>query len=262
MYDPDDIMKLTQRNTLDDVDFNRNFNRSDNPDKPYLPFTDIARVTDREELSAKSEYYGNSDPNYPSIMANPFLDGVRLTQKAAISAKSQYAGNSYAEDKKPLVNPHLDGARYTQKAAISAKSNYTGSAGTANAKAPRSEKAERAMRQYDTKETVAKGRKPSGNIAIFNGEDYVNIKFNKIESDYINDRAPVLDRVRAEPPSEEIIGLQRPRNSLKLDVSRERMEPAMVSSLETNPYVVPLHSTAKKVDEKKVKFGSNQSAMA
>jgi len=262
VYDPDDVMKLTQRNTLDDVDFNRNFNRSDNPDKPYLPFTDIARVTDREELSAKSEYYGNSDPNYPSIMANPFLDGARYTQKAAISAKSQYAGNSYAEDKKPLVNPHLDGARYTQKAAISAKSNYTGSAGTANAKAPRSEKAERAMRQYDTKETVAKGRKPAGNISIFNGEDYVNMKFNKIESDYINDRAPVVDRVRAEPPSEEIIGMQRPRNALKLDVSRERMEPAMVSSLESNPYIVPLHSTAKKVDGKKVTYGYNQSAMA
>jgi len=261
VYDPDDIARVTIRNTTDDVDYNRNFGRADNPDKPYLPYTDIARVTDREALSAKSEYFGNSDPNYPQIMMNPFVDGVRSTQKAAISAKSAYAGNSYSEDKKPLVNPYMDGARSTQKAAISAKSAYTGSAGIANAKAPRSEKAERAMRQYDTKETVAKGRKPSGNIAIFNGEDYVNMKFNKIESDYINDRAPILDRVRAEPPSEEIIGAQRPRNPLRLDVSKERMEPAMVSGLETNPYIIPLQKGADAVGQKKVKYGYDQSPM-
>lgn len=261
IYDPDDIARLTVRNTTDDVDYNRNFQRADNPDKPYLPYTDIARVTDREELSAKSEYYGNSDPNYPQIMANPFLDGARNTQKAAISAKSAYAGNSYSEDKKPLINPYMDGARRTQKAAISAKSAYTGSAGTANAKAPRSEKAERSMRQYDTRETVAKGRTPSGNIAIFNGEDYVNMKFNKIESDYINDRSPVLDRVIAQPPGEEIIGDQRPRNPLKLDVSRERMDPSMVSGLETNPYTIPLHKAGNAVGKKKVKYGYDQAPM-
>ena len=261
VYDPDDITRITQRNTTDNVDFNRNFNRSDNPDKPYLPYTDIARVTDREELSAKSEYFGNADPNYQKRMVNPFLDGARTTQKSAISAKSEYTGNSYAEDKKPIKNPFMDGARSTQKSSISAKSAYTGSAGTANAKAPRSENAERAMRQYDTKEVVAKGRKPAGNISIFNGEDYVNMKFNKIESDYINDRAPVIDRVRAEPPSDEIIGIQRPRNPLKLDVSKERMEPAMVSGLETNPYVIPIHAASKSVADKKVKYGNNQSAM-
>lgn len=261
VYDPDDIARITVRNTTDDVDYNRNFNSSDNPDKPYLPYTDIARVTDREELSAKSEYYGNSDPNYPKNMVNPFMDGARNTQKAAISAKSEYAGNSYAEDKKPLVNPYMDGARNTQKASISAKSAYTGSAGVANAKAPRSEKAERSMRHYDTKETVAVGRKPSGNIAIFNGEDYINMKFNKIESDYINDRAPVVSRVMAETPSEEIIGMQRPRNPLRLDIGKERMEPAMVSSLESNPYIIPLHKAGNAVGQKKMKYGNNQSAM-
>jgi hypothetical protein len=261
VYDPDDIAKVTGRNTLDDVDYNRNFGRADNPDKPYLPYTDIARVTDREELSAKSEYYGNSDPNYPKNMANPFVDGVRQTQKAAISAKSAYSGNSYAEDKKPLVNPYMDGARKTQKAAISAQSAYTGSAGVANAKAPRSEGAERAMRQYDTKEKVAVGRKPSGNIAIFNGEDYINMKFNKVESDYINDRAPVVSRVMAEPPSEEIIGQQRSRNPLKLDVSKERMEPAMVSGLESNPYIIPLQAAGDAVGKKKVKYAYDQGAM-
>jgi hypothetical protein len=86
------------------------------------------------------------------------------------------------------------------------------------------------------------------------------MKFNKIESDYINDRAPVVDRVRAEPPSDDIIGLQRPRNPLKLDVSKERMDPVMVAGLETNPYVIPLHAASKKIAAKEISYGQNQSA--
>lgn len=254
VYDPDDIAKLTQRNTIENFDTTRNLARADNPSKEYLPYSDIARVTDREELSAKSEYYGNSDPNYPKRMVNPFLDGARLTQKAAITANSAYTGSGYSEDKRPIVTPFLDGARKTQKSEISAKSAYTGSAGTANAKAPRSEKAERAMRQYAQKENVAKGRTPAGNIAIFNGEDYMNVKYNKIESDYINDRNPVVNRVMGMPPSDDIIGKMKPRVVLKLDVSSDRMEPVMVSGLETNPYVIPLHTTAKQIGDKKVVY--------
>lgn len=246
IYDPDDITRVTQRNTTDNFDYTRNVNTSGTPSAEYLPYTDIARVTDREELSAKSEYYGNSDPNYPQIMINPFLDGARKTQKAAISAKSAYTGSGNSEDKKPLVNPFTDGARLTQKAAISARSAYAGSAGPASAKAPREVTAERAMRHYAQKENVAKGRTPAGNIAVYNGEDYMNVQHQKIESDYINDRAPVMDRVLSKPPSEGEIGLMRPRTVLKLDVSRERMEPAVVGGLESNPYVIPLHGPGKK----------------
>ena len=259
VYDPDDIARVTQRNTIDNFDYNRNLGTADSPDAPYVPFVDIARVTDREELSAKSEYFGMADANYPKGMINPYQDGARLTQKASISAKSDYTGIAYGDDKKQIVNPYLDGARSTQKAAISAKSAYTGSAGTANAKAPRSETAEKNMRHYAQKENVAKGRAPAGNIKIFNGEDYMNIKFNKLESDYINDRSPTVSRVLGETPSQEEIGLLRPRAVLKLDVSSERMESAMVSGLETNPYVIPLHSAADKVAKKQYVFDSNQS---
>ena len=259
VYDPEDIARLTQRNTINNFDYNRNMATADNPDAPYVPFVDIARVTDREELSAKSEYFGMADANYPKEMINPYQDGARLTQKASISAKSDYTGNAYAEDKKQIVNPYLDGARSTQKAAISAKSAYTGSAGVANAKAPRSEDAEKNMRHYAQKENVAKGRAPAGNIKLFNGEDFMNVKFNKLESDYINDRDPTVSRVLGEPPSQEEIGMLRPRAVLKLDVSSERMEPAMVSGLETNPYVIPLHSTAEKVSKKQYVFDKAQS---
>jgi len=260
IYDPEDISRLTQRNTTDNFDTVRNLKSTDTPSKEYLPYTDIARVTDREALSAVSEYYGNSEPSNPKLMVSPFPDGVRPTQKASISAKSEYTGAGNSVDKKQTINPYLDGARQTQKAAISAKSAYTGSAGTAGAKAPRSENAERAMRHYAQKENIAVGRAPAGNIALFNGEDYVNIKFNKIESDYINDRAPNFNRVVAPPPSGDSLGELRPRAVLKLDVSSERMDPTMVSGLESNPYVIPIHSTAKKITHKKVSFNKKGNA--
>jgi len=256
VYDPEDIARVTQRNTTDDVDYNRNLGR-DAPEANYIPYTDIARVTDREALSAVSEYYGNSDPNYPKGMINPYQDGARLTQKAAVSAKSAYTGSGYAEDKKPLVNPYQDGARPTQKAAVSAKSAYTGSAGVANAKAPRAEEAERAMRHYAQRENVAKGRTPSGNIALFNGEDYMNVKHDKIESDYINDRAPIVSRVVGPTPNETNIGAMRPRAVLKLDISAERNQPVVVAGLETNPYVIPLHSVSQKIADGKSTFDAN-----
>lgn len=257
IYDPEDIAKITIRNTTDDFDYNRNLKRANGPDEGYIPFTDIARVTDREALSATSEYYGNAESEIPKELLSPFPDGVRHTQKAAISAKSAYTGSGYSEDKKAIVNPYMDGARLTQKAAISAQSAYTGSAAVANAKAPRSENAERAMRQYAQKENVAKGRAPSGNIAVFNGEDYINLKYNKVESDFINDRSPVVTRVLNDPPSESQVGLMRPKAVLKLDVGVERNNPELIEALETNPYVIPLHSNASKVSAGEIKYQNN-----
>jgi hypothetical protein len=41
-----------------------------------------------------------------------------------------------------------------------------------------------------------------------------------------------------------VIGLQRPRQVLKLDISAIRNEPVVVAALERNPYVIPLHRAA------------------
>jgi hypothetical protein len=56
------------------------------------------------------------------------------------------------------------------------------------------------------------------------------------------------------PPSEEQIGIMRPRNVLKLDLGIERNTSEMIDSLETNPYVIPLHSTASKVSAGEIKY--------
>jgi hypothetical protein len=104
--------------------------------------------------------------------------------------------------------------------------------------------AARNVRHYAQKEHIAKGRTPTNSSTkIFNGEDYVNMQYRKITSDSVNDRAPAKDRVAAETTGVEVLGMQRPRAALKLDVSAERNQYDVVSSLETNPYVIPLHAT-------------------
>jgi len=102
-----------------------------------------------------------------------------------------------------------------------------------------------AMRHYAQRENVARGRKPMGSSTkVFNGEDNINLQYRRIVADSINDREPALDNVNSEPTSAEVIGVQRPRTVLKLDVSAIRNEPVMVAALERNPYVIPLHRAA------------------
>jgi hypothetical protein len=54
-----------------------------------------------------------------------------------------------------------------------------------------------------------------------------------------------VDRVAGLPSSTEVLGIQRPRTVLKLDVSAVRNAPIFVSALEENPYVIPLHKSAR-----------------
>jgi hypothetical protein len=178
VYDPDDVARVTGRNTLSDWDMYRNMGR------------------------------GGDTPEGAEIRIQ---DGVRLTQKAGISAKSTWSGPAMA----------------------------------ANAKAEKNRQDAYAMRQYAQKEKIARGRKPMGSsVKVFNGEDYIALQYRRIVADSVNDREPGLDRVNSLPTTADLLGAQRPRPVLKLDVSAIRNEPIIVKSLENNPYVIPLHKAA------------------
>lgn len=212
VYDPNDVARTTIRETTEDNDYLGVSAPADQAQKltVYDP-DDIARVTGRNTLDDWDIYrnMGRSD--------NPEGAEIRLQ----------------------------DNVRNTQKAAISAKSNYTGSAGAAFAKAETNRQDAKAMRHYAQKENVARGRTPMGSsVKLFNGEDFITQTYRRLFEDSVNDREPGVDRVNSEPTNTDFIGAQRPRSVLKLDISAERMEPAMVASLERNPYVIPLHKAA------------------
>lgn len=213
VYDPNDVARTTVKETTEDNDWMGMAGPADMAQKltVYDP-DDVARVTGRNTLSDWDIYRnmgrGGDTPEGAEIRIQ---DGVRQTQKAGISAKSSWSGPAMA----------------------------------ANAKAEKNRQDAYAMRQYAQKEKIAQGRKPMGSsVKVFNGEDYVALQYRRIVADSVNDREPGLDRVNSLPTTADMLGAQRPRPVLKLDVSAIRNEPIMVKSLESNPYVIPLHKAA------------------
>jgi hypothetical protein len=212
VYDPNDVARTTIKETTEDNDYLGAAAPADCAQKLtiYDP-EDIARVTGRNTLANYELYRNLGRQDLPSAPETRIQDGVRLTQKASISAKSSWNGPA--------------------KSAIStAETNRT---------------AAKAMRTYAQRENISKGRNPMGSsVKLYNGEDYVKLQYRRIVADSVNDRQPGMDRVNSEPTSMEAIGAQRPRSVLKLDVASERNHPSVVSSLEANPYVIPLHKAA------------------
>jgi hypothetical protein len=212
VYDPNDTARTTIKETTIDNDWIGIAAGAANAAQKLTVYDpdDIARVTGRNTL-ADWDTYRNMGRNGTAEAAE-----IRLQDKV----------------------------RNTQKAAISAKSSWTGTANS-YAKAEMNQTAARNVRHYAQKENIARGRKPMGSSTkIFNGEDNMNVQYRRIVSDSVNDREPGLDRVVAEPATANLIGAQRPRSILKLDVAAVRNEPVIVSSLEANPYVIPLHKAA------------------
>lgn len=212
VYDPNDVARTTIRETTEDNDWVGVAAPADAAQKltVYDP-DDIARVTGRNTLADWDTYRNFGRQDGPENATTRVQDGVRLTQKAAISAKS----------------------------------SYTGTAEAGFAKAETNRQSATAMRHYAQREKIAQGRKPMGSsVKLFNGEDNVHMQYRRLVADSVNDREPGMDRVNSEPTSVQVIGAQRPRAVLKLDISAERAEPINVAALERNPYVIPLHKIA------------------
>jgi hypothetical protein len=247
VYDPLDVAKTTIKETTIDNDYLGITAPVGAMEKAtaYDPL-DVARTTIKE-TTIDNNYLGVSAP---ADMAQKLTvydpeDVARVTGRNTLADWDRYRNmgrNGTAEGSEIRLQ---DAVRATQKAGISAKSAYTGIAVAGNAKAEKNRTDAYAMRQYAQKETVARGRNPAGSSTkIFNGEDNIVLQYRKIVADSVNDREPGLDRVNSEPTSSDILGAQRPRSVLKLDVTAIRNEPIVVASLEKNPYVIPLHRSA------------------
>jgi len=134
-----------------------------------------------------------------------------------------------------IYNPD-DIARPTQKAQISAKSEHYGPSIGVN-KDFTSHDAAYNMRSNPLKEQIAAGRNPmhgnGGALAVFDGNLHQTTR--KLDSDIVNDRANAINRVEGIPTGVGDIGLVRYRAPLKLDVSRVRNGPEVVSAVNANP---------------------------
>jgi hypothetical protein len=247
VYDPNDIARTTIKETTIDNDWlGMAAPVEAQPRLTVYDPNDTARTTIKE-TTIDNDYLGVAAGAANAAQKLTVYDPddiARVTGRNTLADWDMYRNmgrNGTAEAAETRLQ---DKVRNTQKAAISAKSSWTGTA-MSYAKADMNQDAARSMRHYAQRENIAKGRKPMGSSTkIFNGEDNINMQYRRIVSDSVNDREPGLDRVTAEPATTNLIGAQRPRAILKLDVATVRNEPVVVSSLESNPYVIPLHKVA------------------
>ena len=246
-YDPNDIARTTIKETTIDNDWlGMAAPVEAQPRMTVYDPNDTARTTIKE-TTIDNDYIGVAAGAANAAQKLTVYDPddiARVTGRNTLSDWDLYRNmgrNGTAEGAEIRLQDKL---RNTQKAAISAKSAWTGTANSAN-KAEMNQESARAMRHYAQRENIAKGRKQMGSsVKLFNGEDNINMQYRRIVADSVNDREPGLDRVTAEAATANLIGAQRPRAILKLDVSAVRNEPVVVSSLESNPYVIPLHKVA------------------
>ena len=137
-----------------------------------------------------------------------------------------------------------DIARPTQKAQLSDNALIAGPAISVN-KDFTSHEAAFNMRRNESKQTVAKLRKPiagNGNIAVFQGDIHQTAK--RLTVDDVNDRALAVNRVTGLTTGAADLGRVKYRLPLKLDVSKERNTPRMVEAVENNPLSISLRRNA------------------
>lgn len=213
-----------------------------------IHYNDNARPTRRAEAvgnfiaGAPTKYAGGA----PAVTVWDPQDIARTTVKESTIYLDRpgIAGSASAPTKLKTYDPD-DIARPTQKSQLSANLAWYGPSMAAAADSMDPTFAYN-MRTNPNKEVVAKGRKPiagAGGVAIFTG-DPGKQKSNKLDTDFINDRAMAVNRSLDLSPGAGDLGRVEYRVPLKLDVSRERNTYDSVSAVDNNPLMQSLRRNA------------------
>jgi hypothetical protein len=213
VYDPNDVARTTVRETTGANDWIGGAVGVEARKLTVYDPTDIARITHRNTNAEVDTALNVTRAGIPGAQTLSFPDGVRPTAKAILAGAS---------------------AR-------------TGAAGSARAKGEQVYDTAYAMRQNGVKELTAMGRRPqngNGILSTFNGEDNMNLSFRKIFTDVLNDRDNTVNRVVGPAAGTEAIGLQRPKQVLKLDVAVDRNIHDIPDMLDENPYAVNVSKIA------------------
>jgi hypothetical protein len=224
---------------------------ADNVQVP-VHFTDESRPTRRGETVGNIRQTGTptgyAGSSAPAITVWDPSDVARTTVKeTTIEWGNLGLGIASSGDmptKLKAYDPD-DIARPTQKAQLSAKLEWYGP-GSATRKDFTSHEAAYNMRLNPNKEAISKGRKPfagNGQIAVAQGDPGSQTS-KKLDADMINDRELQINAVSGLPPGAGDLGAVKYRLPLKLDVSLERNQPAIVSAVENNPLQQSLQRNA------------------
>ena len=210
---------------------------------------DVARTTIRETTGA-NDWVGIAAPASSATKLTVYdpTDIMRITTRNTTAEPDRAMNVTRAGVPGAGTLAVPDGVRATQKQAVTANSAYEGSAGPAVYRAEQIYDPAYAMRQNPTKEVIAAGRRPvagNGLLALFNGEDNMNVTYRRLDTDSLNDRMNTSDRVVGPPIGTEAIGIVRPpQPALQVDISKDRNIRELLDMLNENPYALPVHRIA------------------
>lgn len=210
--------------------------------------SEVARTTIRE-TTAMNDYAGIAGPSGGAQKLTVYdpTDITRVTTRNTTAEPDRAMNVSRAGMPGQPMMPFVDGMKLTAKGEIAANSSYTGVGGRGAVSFEQSYNAAYDMRTNPNKEVIAQGRRPiagNGNLPVFNGEDYINMTYHRPANDSVNDRGSAKNRVVGPTLGAEAIGMQRPKNTLSLDISKDRNIREIINSLDDNPYAVNLQSAA------------------
>jgi hypothetical protein len=208
---------------------------------------DVARTTVRETTGANDWIGGAVGVEAQKLTVYDPSDIMRVTHRNTNAEVDTALNVTRAGVPGNRTMQFPDGWKLTSKAELAGASNWTGAAGLARATGEQVYDGAYNMRQNGMKELTSLGRQPingNGIKPIFNGEDNVNLSYRKITTDVLNDRDNTVNRVVGPAAGTEAIGLQRPKQVLRLDVSKERNYEAVLDMLDDNPYALNVSKIA------------------
>ena len=95
-----------------------------------------------------------------------------------------------------------------------------------------------------TKEKLEYYHEPTpNNVKLNAGEDYINIRHRKLESDMINTREPSQTYVNTVAPEGNNCGISRMKNILPNQQLRDRLDENILYAYKNNPYTQSLASS-------------------
>lgn len=96
------------------------------------------------------------------------------------------------------------------------------------------------------KEPISKGRQPMGdNVKLYNGQQFMNMKIDKMECDRNNNRMFVPQNIGyGQSATYQHIGQQTTRSEYGQDIHQQRMNPNDLTAFNNNPYTQSLSSVA------------------
>jgi hypothetical protein len=208
---------------------------------------DVARTTVRETTGANDWLGGAVGVEAQKLTVYDPTDIMRVTHRNTNQEVDTALNVTRAGVPGQRTLQFPDGWKPTSKAELASASAWTGAAGQARAKGEQVYDTAYAMRQNGMKELTSVGRQPeygNGIKPLFNGEDNMNLSYRKITTDVLNDRDNTVNRVVGPAAGTEAIGLQRPKQILRLDVAKDRNIHDILDSLDDNPYALPVFKIA------------------